>query len=87
MPTYKNPFEKGRLIITFHVNFPETLEKIPAIEKILPARKEVIVPDDVEEHELEEFDPEEERMRQEAYNEDSDEELGHGGQRVQCASH
>lgn len=40
MPQYKNPFEKGRLIIQFLVNFPTTLprEVIPALEECLPAR-------------------------------------------------
>lgn len=40
MPQYKNPFEKGRLIIQFLVNFPATLppEVIPRLEECLPAR-------------------------------------------------
>ena len=40
MPQYKNPFEKGRLIIQFLVTFPSTLppEVIPRLENCLPAR-------------------------------------------------
>lgn len=40
MPQYKNPFEKGRLIIQFLVNFPTSLpaEVIPSLEACLPAR-------------------------------------------------
>lgn len=40
MPHYKNPFEKGRLIIQFLVEFPQSLppEKIPMLESCLPAR-------------------------------------------------
>jgi DnaJ family protein A protein 1 len=40
MPTYRNPFEKGRLIIQFTVQFPERLEPAVAekLEKILPAK-------------------------------------------------
>ena len=40
MPTYKNPFEKGRLIIQFQVNFPDkiTTQDVIALEQILPPR-------------------------------------------------
>jgi DnaJ family protein A protein 1 len=40
MPQYKNPFEKGRLIIQFLVNFPSSLppELIPQLENCLPPR-------------------------------------------------
>lgn len=48
MPTHKNPFEKGKLIITFQVQFPPDkwlpAAKISQLEKLLPARQEVIVP-------------------------------------------
>jgi len=94
MPTHKNPFEKGKLIITFQVQFPPDkwlpAAKISQLEKLLPARQEVIVPDDADNHVLEQFDPEAERerarqQRREVY--DSDDEGGIHGQRVQCASH
>ena len=40
MPHYRNPFEKGRLIIQFSVEFPQQLplEVIPQLEKLLPSR-------------------------------------------------
>jgi len=91
MPTHKNPFEKGRLIVTFQVQFPPDkwlpAAKLSQLEKLLPARQEVIVPDHVEDCVLQRFDPaaEQERQRREAY--DSDDEGGIHGQRVQCASH
>lgn len=89
MPQYKNPFEKGRLIVQFWVQFPKSipLETIPAIENALPPRNEIIVPDNAEEALLVEFDPEEEAKRRHmknAYNEDDD--MNGPGQRVQCAT-
>ncbi|KAK3094989.1 hypothetical protein FSP39_008792 [Pinctada imbricata] len=91
MPTHRNPFEKGRLIIHFQVKFPETLalDKVKAIEKLLPARPEGMIPDDAEEHDLVEYDPSERNHRghQDAYMEDDDEgHFGPHGQRVQCAN-
>lgn len=40
MPHYRNPFEKGRLLLQFNVVFPSTLspEKIPLLETCLPPR-------------------------------------------------
>ncbi|KAL5019609.1 hypothetical protein ScPMuIL_002501 [Solemya velum] len=93
MPLYRDPFEKGRLIIKFTVNFPENnfcnIDKLAHLEKCLPPKTEVIIPDCAEEHDLVDFDPKNDsdsRRRAEAYEEDDDE-RGMGGQRVQCASH
>lgn len=46
MPQYKNPFEKGRLIIQFFVVFPETIqpELISSLEACLPSRPIVSIP-------------------------------------------
>lgn len=91
MPLHRNPFEKGRLIIKFDVKFPTSIgkDRIPKLEKILPTRKEPIIPDGAEEHDLIEINEEEyqhqQRQRSEAYDDDDDD--MHGGQRVQCASH
>lgn len=91
MPTYKNPFEKGRLIIQFSVNFPKDgwlpTDQIEALEKLLPERQEVMIPDEAEECTLTRYDPKHEhgRRRNEAY--DSDDDGMEGGPRVQCASH
>jgi DnaJ family protein A protein 1 len=40
MPHYRNPFEKGRLIIQFCVEFPRRLSQdvIPQLESLLPPR-------------------------------------------------
>lgn len=92
MPQYKNPFEKGRLVIKFNVTFPEsnwiTPDKLKVLEQQLPPRVDVIVPDGAEECTLQEFDPSTQRSRgsQFAAYDSDDEEHGHG-QRVQCASH
>ncbi|XP_060083739.1 dnaJ homolog subfamily A member 1-like [Ylistrum balloti] len=90
MPIYKDPFEKGRLIIKFSIKFPDKIDPacVGSLEKILPPRQEVIIPDGAEEHDLVEFDPKAQssRRRDEAYGDDEDGD-GMGGQRVQCASH
>lgn len=51
MPTYKNPFEKGRLIVQFHVVFPDKIPHviIPELEKCLPPRPLTNIPIDAEE--------------------------------------
>merc|ERR1719430_1438640 len=78
MPQYRNPFEKGRLIIQFNVIFP------PALEPILP--------DDVDEVDLNDFDPEADRQQQQHhrrhhYDDDDEGHHGHpGGPGVQCAT-
>ncbi|XP_075231664.1 dnaJ heat shock protein family (Hsp40) member A4-like [Lycorma delicatula] len=90
MPQYKNPFEKGRLIIQFLVNFPTSLppDVIPRLEECLPPRSGQMVPDNAEECELEDMDPEQEARRQEYRNVyDEDEPGSHGPNRVQCATH
>jgi DnaJ family protein A protein 1 len=40
MPQYKNPFEKGKLVIQFLVNFPASIppELVAALENCLPPR-------------------------------------------------
>lgn len=88
---YKNPFEKGRLIITFDVKFPGNgdidVKKLPELERLLPPRPKLEVPIEAEEHTLIDLDPAQERNRRhgEAYmDEDGG---GHGGaRRVQCAN-
>ena len=45
MPQYKNPFEKGKLVIKFTVSFPEDNwipeDRLAALESLLPARQQV----------------------------------------------
>jgi len=88
MPMYKNPFEKGRLIITFNVKFPESnqidLKKIAELEKILPAKPKITVPKDAEVMDLIDLDPSYERSkRNDAY---ADDDMQGGAKRVQCAN-
>merc|ERR1719167_706926 len=91
MPYYRNPFEKGRLIIQFNVVFPNNLEPsvAQALAQILPPAEEPMIPDDHDEVDLNDFDPETDRQNQNHRNQyDEDEEHGHGGHGpgVQCAS-
>jgi len=66
MPQYRNPFEKGRLIIQFNVVFPPSLEPSVAekLASILPPADEPILPDEVDEVDLNDFDPEADRQQQ-----------------------
>jgi DnaJ family protein A protein 1 len=97
MPRWKNPYEKGKLIVQFLVKFPDSISPadIPKLESILPPRPVVEIPvsDDVEEVSLMDFEmqSEQEQRRQsrggpfrEAYDED---EGGPGGPGMQCATH
>ncbi|XP_044778139.1 dnaJ homolog subfamily A member 1-like [Neomonachus schauinslandi] len=87
MPIYCRPYEKGRLIIEFKVNFAEngflSPDKLSLLEKLLPERKEVEETDEMDQVELVDFDPNQERWRHyngEAY--EDDEHHSRGG--VQC---
>lgn len=86
MPTYKDPFEKGNLIIQFAVRFPDSLpiNKVKSIEACLPPRPLHPVPDSGEEVILETMDPEKERA-QTAYKQAWQEDEDSGASRVQCA--
>jgi len=94
MPQYRNPFEKGRLIIQFNVIFPPALEPsvAEALAAILPPAVEPILPDDVDEVDLNDFDPEADRQQQQHhrrhhYDDDDEGHHGHpGGPGVQCAT-
>jgi DnaJ family protein A protein 1 len=90
MPQYRNPFEKGRLIISFNVVFPDRLEPVMAnaLAAVLPADTEPMIPDDHEEVDLNDFDPNADRAQQQsrhAYDED-EEGHGHGPGGVSCAT-
>uniref|UniRef100_A0A2K6TRV8 CR-type domain-containing protein n=1 Tax=Saimiri boliviensis boliviensis TaxID=39432 RepID=A0A2K6TRV8_SAIBB len=78
MPIYRRPYEKGRLI-EFKVNFPEngflSAVKLSLLEKLLPERKEVKETDEMDQVELVDFDPNQERRHHyngEAYEDDED---------------
>ncbi|GIY20986.1 dnaJ homolog subfamily A member 1 [Caerostris darwini] len=89
MPRYKNPFEKGNLIIQFNVKFPEQLPvtTIEQIETILPPRPEYIIPDNADQALLSSVLPESSKNQRykQAYEED-DERYG-GPRGVQCQTH
>ncbi|XP_062927012.1 dnaJ homolog subfamily A member 4-like isoform X2 [Mobula hypostoma] len=76
MPIYRDPFEKGQLIIQFSVKFPSygwiSQENLIELEHLLPPRQELLISDDMEHVELSEFSPEQQRRNYsgEAYEED-----------------
>uniref|UniRef100_A0A0K2U3W0 DnaJ homolog subfamily A member 1 n=1 Tax=Lepeophtheirus salmonis TaxID=72036 RepID=A0A0K2U3W0_LEPSM len=76
MPTYKDPFTKGNLIIQFIVTLPKTYptQNIPQLEKLLPQREPLTIPEEHEEVELNEYDPSHERRQaqQQMHDEDDD---------------
>lgn len=89
MPYRGNPFEKGNLVIKFNVNFPSNtwanqvdMDKLRALLP-QPSIPEAEMHDDAEEAMIEDYQVN--HNRQQAYD-DSDDEAGHGGQRVQCAN-
>ncbi|KAG7175317.1 dnaJ homolog subfamily A member 1-like isoform X1 [Homarus americanus] len=87
MPQYKNPFEKGRLLIQFLVDFPPhiPLDRISRLEKILPNRPGVMIPDESEECQLIEMDRSQRSRRHNHSLYDEDDDDHHGGrQHVQC---
>lgn len=89
MPLPRSPFEKGRLLIHFTVNFPQDQYLKPAelkrLEKLLPSPPHVSISEDYEEVMLVHYDADKHSQRRggsEAY----DEEEQDGHQRVQCAT-
>ncbi|ELW60569.1 DnaJ like protein subfamily A member 1 [Tupaia chinensis] len=87
MPIFRRPYENGRLIIEFKVNFPEngflSPDKLSLLEKLLPERKELEETGEMDQVELVDFDPNQERRRHyngEAY--EDDEHHPRGG--IQC---
>ncbi|XP_043216989.1 dnaJ homolog subfamily A member 1-like isoform X1 [Amphibalanus amphitrite] len=94
MPHYRNPFEKGRLIVQFLVNFPERLDpaNVAQLEKLLPPRPFLPVPEDAEMVQLADLDPRQEsRRHHQAHGAVYDEDDMHGGRGpggpVQCQTH
>jgi len=93
MPYYRNPFEKGRLLIQFNVVFPANIEPsmAEALSKILPPVEEPMVPDDHDEVDMNDYDPDTDRHQHRrgpggGYDDDDDEGPGPQGPGVQCAS-
>ncbi|KAK2085459.1 hypothetical protein P7K49_036759 [Saguinus oedipus] len=86
MDIFGIPYEKGRLIIEFKVNFPGngflSPDKLSLLEKLLPERKEVEETDEMDQVELVDFDRNQERRRHYNGEEYEDEHHPRGG--VQC---
>ncbi|KAM4573730.1 dnaJ homolog subfamily A member 4-like [Odontesthes bonariensis] len=82
MPIYKDPYERGQLIIQFQVEFPEK-QWLPEhlmfqLERLLPPREDVMITDEMEEVDLCEVDSQSQQKNYaEAYEEDEP-------SRVQC---
>lgn len=99
MPSYRH-HDFGNLYVQFDVKFPERLgpegesmtdEQKAALESVLPPRMPQSVPPPdamTEDFALDSVDAQREggRAQRAAYGEDEDEEMGAGGERVQCAS-
>ncbi|XP_067445915.1 dnaJ homolog subfamily A member 4 [Thunnus thynnus] len=86
MPIYRDPYDRGQLIIQFQVEFPEK-DWLPEhlmyqLERLLPPRDDVMITDDMEEVDLCEVDmrKQQKNYSREAYEEDED--SPRGG--VQC---
>jgi DnaJ-class molecular chaperone len=99
MPIYRNPFEKGNLVIQFEVEYPNAewfsnAANRDSLAKILPPKADQVAAADVERMEecmLQDFDPDRHSSRRNggrsAYDEDDDEDgHGHGRGGVQCQS-
>jgi len=99
MPSFRH-HDYGNLYVQFEVKFPERLgpegqsmtdEQKAALESVLPPRMPQSVPPPeamTEDFSLEDVDGQGEgrRAQRAALGEDEDEEMGGGGERVQCAS-
>jgi len=92
MPMHKNPFVKGKLYVSFEVQFPKdgqiNAEAAAMLVKALPAGPTIAPCADAEEVTMRNADLS--SMGQNAHGrggayDDDDEEDGRGGQRVQCA--
>jgi DnaJ family protein A protein 1 len=92
MPVYRNPLEKGRLVLHFDVKFPDKnelrSESLTKLEKLLPARAPVHIPMNAEECVLVEYDPRHSQRshRHEMYDDDDPRAQG-GPTQVNCATH
>lgn len=102
MPSYRH-HDFGNLYIQFDVKFPPALTKLlpksndydptaqPTLEAILPPRLEQPMPDRdamVEDFNLVDIDPSNQRRAQggNAMDEDDEDGVPHGAERMQCAS-
>jgi len=88
MPTYRDPFRKGNLVIVFDVEFPPsnwtTPENLEILRNILPTepKQDVVMGEEHEEVEMHQYEPE----KHSSNDQENDEEEDEGASpRVQCA--
>ncbi|XP_017143094.1 dnaJ homolog subfamily A member 4 [Drosophila miranda] len=89
MPIYKNPMEKGMLIVQFEVIFPDVINPsvVPTLKQCLPPAPEVDIPFEAEQTVLEDFDPKQRRQQHQRMAYDEDDGGYQDGPRVQqCTS-
>lgn len=74
MPVYKEPYEKGLLIIEFEIEFPDKHwlpeHMLPDLERLLPVREHIMLLDDMEEVDLCDYENQKRSFSGEAYQED-----------------
>ncbi|XP_024137919.1 dnaJ homolog subfamily A member 4 [Oryzias melastigma] len=87
LPLYRDPYEKGQLIVQFQVEFPDK-HWLPEhlmfqLERLLPPREDIMITDDMEEVDLCDVtvQPHQKQYSREAYEEDEEAPRGGG---VQC---
>jgi len=96
MPTYRNPFEKGKLIIKFVVDFPESIDPQAAnqLEALLPPKNTPTIPEEHDEVDLNDFQPDTSRQGRGnrgahgahgMHEMEDDDDDGHHGPGVGCA--
>jgi len=88
MPLYHRNFKKGRFVITFEINFPQSgwikPDQVRKLEDLLPAREKHVPSDIGEEVHLSEMSELPQRgYGHSSYYDDDDDDPRHGGG-VQC---
>jgi DnaJ homolog subfamily A member 2 len=89
MPVHGNPFVKGGLYIHFLVNFPKKLspDLVAKLSGVLPSVAKPSLNGEEEDHDLCDVDMSQfgkTTAKQASYEDDDEDDGGHGGQRVQC---
>ncbi|KAM4690899.1 dnaJ homolog subfamily A member 4-like [Rhinophrynus dorsalis] len=88
MPIYRNPFEKGNLIIQFQVKFPDPgwlpVECLPQLKGLFPSQAEPILTEETEEVSLSDFNPYEDQKKRESRREAYEEDIDQPWPQVQC---
>ncbi|XP_069807201.1 dnaJ homolog subfamily A member 1-like isoform X2 [Dendropsophus ebraccatus] len=92
MPVYRDPFEKGNLLIHFEVKFPDPgwipVDNLKQLQELFPSRPRPTLPEDTEEVTLSSYDPHEAHKhggRREVYEEDKEDESHHHSMQCQTS--